>query len=231
MIKVVAFDLDDTLWETDPVLIEAEKILKQWLEDSVPGLRYDRESVWAIRHQLAASRPGLVNRPTDLRRSVIELALGQAGLSKAAAADLAAEAMTVFLEARSRLVLFEGVLETIEQLASRFTLGALTNGNADVSRVGLDEWFDFVFSAEDVGSAKPEPGLFLAALEFTGVEPREMVYVGDHPQNDVDAANRVGLRTIWVDNGIKQREKGETSPEEIVFHVREVPAAIERMLS
>jgi putative hydrolase of the HAD superfamily len=231
MIKVIAFDLDDTLWEVDPVLIEAERILRQWLEDAVPGLTYDRETVGQIRREVAESNPGLIGRPTDFRRSVIEQTLKRADLEHASAESVSHEAMAVFLEARSRLVLFEGVRETMVQLASRFTLGALTNGNADITRVGLDEVFNFVFSAEDVAAPKPSPDLFLAALKHTGTRPPEMVYVGDHPQHDIDAANNVGLQTIWVDNGIKQREKGETDADEIVSHVTEVPAAVERMLS
>ena len=54
-------------------------------------------------------------------------------------------------------------------LARRHRLGALTNGNADIARLGLDRFFRFAFSAADVGAAKPAPEMFRAALLHTSV--------------------------------------------------------------
>ena len=41
MIRVIAFDLDDTLWNVHPVIRRAESILADWLEKEVPGYRYE----------------------------------------------------------------------------------------------------------------------------------------------------------------------------------------------
>jgi putative hydrolase of the HAD superfamily len=40
--------------------------------------------------------------------------------------------------------------------------------------------------------------MFEKALEHTGLRPEQVVHVGDHPINDVQAARQVGMWTIWV---------------------------------
>lgn len=228
-IKVIGFDLDDTLWEIEPVLLRAERILGSWLCEQVPGFRYDIDTMRAVRTELLEADPTLEGRVTELRRSVIEEGLYRAGVDRDTACTLSEDAMVVFLEARNDIELFEDVHDTITALSREFVCGVLTNGNADIERMGLANLFSFVFSAEQVGAAKPEDALFRAALEHTSVQPHEMVYVGDHPTLDIDPANRLGLRTIWVDNGIKQRDPGETEPDAVISHVREVPDVIRRL--
>ena len=51
-IKVVAFDLDDTLWDMKPTLIRAERVLGKWLAENCPNLTYDVETMRQIREAL-----------------------------------------------------------------------------------------------------------------------------------------------------------------------------------
>lgn len=90
------------------------------------------------------------------------------------------------------------MLPVLERLAQRYPLGALSNGNADIHRVGLAHLFDFAFNAVDVGAAKPAPALFLAACRHLNMTPAQIVHVGDDPEHDVGGAASVGLRTVWV---------------------------------
>ena len=229
MIKVIAFDLDDTLWDNRPVLINAEKRLNEWLQDEVPQLNYDVVTMRSFRKDVLAEDPGLAKRITELRRKVIERAMQQSGIESATAYDLSHQAMEVFIIARNDIEFFDGALAAIEILKSRFMLGALTNGNADIRLVGLDEHFSFSYSAEDIGAPKPAPDLFHKALAHTETQPHQMVYVGDDPVLDIDSANEVGLRTIWVRNP-KKDKTGMTSADEHIEHVRHLPKAIDRLL-
>ena len=77
-------------------------------------------------------------------------------------------------------------------------IGALSNGNAEVAKTPLAQWFDFQFNADSVGTAKPHPLMFEKALEFASVDADEVVHIGDHPINDVRAAKELGMHTIWV---------------------------------
>jgi HAD superfamily hydrolase (TIGR01509 family) len=228
MIKVVAFDLDDTLWDLRPVLLRAEEHLNGWLADRVPTLRYTVEEMRPLRTVVLSEDPGLAGRITELRRRVIEQAMVNSGITRAEARRLSDEAMDVFLHARHQVELFDGALEVIQALSKSFVLGVLTNGNADIRRLGLHGLFDFAFCAEEVGAPKPADDLFRAALAHTSSAPAEMVYVGDDPLLDVDPANRLGIRTIWVKRPNEERA-GETRADEVVPHVREVPAAIDRL--
>lgn len=77
----------------------------------------------------------------------------------------------------------------------------LSNGNrallADLDSFG-SLGFDTLFSAEDFGAYKPDPGVYLGAAARLGAEPAQVAMVSAH-LNDLDAARRLGLRTIYVE--------------------------------
>lgn len=221
-IKVIGFDLDDTLWAVKPVIIRAEKVLGDWLVNTVPELRYDVETMRQFRDQAIAEDPNLVKQITELRRRVIHMALDESDVDNSH--DIASEAIEVFLEARNNIEFFDGALDVLTNLSDRYALGALSNGNADISRIGLSHIFSFAYSAEQVGAPKPEPDLFHRAMEHTKVAPHEMIYVGDDPKLDVDAANQLGIKTIWVDHGTKPQ--GDTAPSAVISHIKELPDAV-----
>lgn len=100
--------------------------------------------------------------------------------------------------------LFDDVLSTLKTLkAQGFILGLLTNYNKDMNPIcyelGLEPWLDFVVTSGEVGSDKPNPPIFLAALQRAGVSAAEAVHVGDQYQVDVVGARGVGIRPILID--------------------------------
>jgi putative hydrolase of the HAD superfamily len=229
MIKVIAFDLDDTLWNNLPVLINAEKRLNEWLRAEVPRLSFSVVEMRSLRNEVLADEPDLENRISALRRKIIERAMLKSGIEAATSLDLSHRAMEIFIVSRNKVEFFEGAMEAIQALKTRFLLGALTNGNADIRLLGLDDHFSFAFSAEEVGAAKPAHDLFHKALAHTETEPHEMVYVGDDPVLDIDAANAVGLKTVWVKHPEKDKV-GKTPADESIDHIRYLPEAIERLV-
>ena len=224
MIKIVAFDLDDTLWALRPVIMRAEGKLSAWLKAEVPGLQYDAQPLGKIREEVITQEPSLAHRLTELRRQVIEYVMVQGDIPPDDAYRLSQAGMEVFLSARNEIEFFDGALEAIAKLAQRYQLGALTNGNADIKRLGLGQHFSFAFSAEEVGAPKPAPDLFQAALAHTGCHPFEMVYVGDDPIKDIDPAKRLGLHTVWFKNA--KRTEGETSPDRTISRLIELPEVL-----
>ena len=164
MIKVIGFDLDDTLWAVKPVIIGAEAALKAHLKDRLPHFAYAQQDLLIARKQLLAQDSSLSFRLTALRQAVLTKAMLNSGIKTTQAENLATEAMDVFLEARNRVTFFPGALKALTELAQDYILGALTNGNADIKRLRLDHLFMFSFSAEQVGAAKPDPILFESAL-------------------------------------------------------------------
>jgi len=63
----------------------------------------------------------------------------------------------------------------------------------------MDCYLDFVATSGEVGVDKPEPPIFLAALERAGIDASEAVYVGDQYDTDVVGARGVGIKPILID--------------------------------
>jgi|TARA_Y100000310_G_scaffold287350_1_gene312171 putative hydrolase of the HAD superfamily len=227
-IKVLAFDLDDTLWDMRPTLIRAEQKLHEWLKSNCPRISYDPETTRSLRNEVLQEHPELKTSISELRRRVIELALQRSGYTPTESESYSHEAFEAFLQARNQVLFFDGALDAVRELTQRYLLGTLTNGNADIQRLGLSDYFSFSFSAEQVGAPKPAPNLFHAALEHTGVKAQEMIYIGDHPEFDVGAAHDVGLHTIWV-NLNERAFPGEVLPDEEIGQLSDLPAAVGRI--
>jgi putative hydrolase of the HAD superfamily len=77
-------------------------------------------------------------------------------------------------------------------------LGSITNGNADLGAVGLSHHFKVSVAAHQLGRAKPDAAIFLAACRELGVAPQDAVYVGDDLLLDVRGAQQAGLRGVWL---------------------------------
>jgi len=230
MIKVIGFDLDDTLWAIRPIILRAEKVLDQWLKENAPPLKYDIVAMRSLRSRVLKQTPELANQITEIRRRIIHEAMLLSDIGMTDAKRLSDAAMEVFLEARNEVNFFDGALDSVSQLADSYVLGALTNGNADISRLGLAPYFSFSFNAEQVGAPKPAPDLFSHALAHTNAKPHEMIYIGDDPVLDIDTANNLGMHTIWVNNK-KVKSKGDTAADVIVSSVKELPHAVAHIAS
>lgn len=198
-LRLVTFDLDDTLWEVRPVLVHAEAVTAQWMHARCPALaaRYDSAAMTALRVRLLAERPELRHHISELRREAMRIALRDCGFGDTEATALAEEGFEVFHAARHRVEPFAAVEDCLRALAQRYLLGVLTNGNADVFRLPLGRHFRFAVRAESVGTSKPDPAHFRAALREAGVAPDEAVHVGDHPEHDIEGALGAGLRAVW----------------------------------
>jgi FMN hydrolase / 5-amino-6-(5-phospho-D-ribitylamino)uracil phosphatase len=226
-LAVVTFDLDNTLWDVDGVIRNAERVTRAWFETNVPQVYrlLGQEDFVRLRQEVLAQDARLAHHVSDLRREVFRRAIATAGYPSQQAARLADEAFEVFLHERHRVELFDDALEVLETLARTYRLGALTNGNADVGRLGLDRIFSFAFSAAAVGASKPHPAMFKAALDHSGVDASQMVHVGDHPVDDIEGASRLGIHTIWVNRkGLSYPEDAPVTRE--VRGLRDVPRMI-----
>lgn len=215
-IRLITFDLDDTLWDVAPVMHSAEATLRDWLAAEAPRLGpVPIEHLWAIRARLMEADPGLRHRLSELRRRILFHALEEAGYPHAEASELAELGFQVFLAARHQVQLYPEVHPTLERLAMRYTLGVITNGNADVRRLGLADYFRFALCAEELGIGKPDPHPFQTALRHAGVEARQAVHIGDHPGDDIAGAKAAGMHAIWFNPNGRTWEGGEAPDREI----------------
>jgi putative hydrolase of the HAD superfamily len=113
----------------------------------------------------------------------------------------------VWREARiGTQTVFDNAHEVLEQLGRSFRLGMVTNGAADFQRqkiaaTGLGRHFEVIIVAGEIGTGKPHPEPFLAALEALGLDAGEAVMIGNDAARDIAGAEAVGIRTLWVQPG------------------------------
>ncbi|MFP3850653.1 HAD family hydrolase [Pseudomonas sp. W5-01] len=227
-IKLITFDLDDTLWETAPAIVSAEAKLRDWLAANAPKLGpVPVEHLWEIRSRLIEEDPTFKHRISTLRRTVLFHALEDAGYGRAEAHELADQSFEVFLQGRHQLDIFPEVVPTLEILTKSYTLGVVTNGNADVRRLGLADYFAFALCAEDLGIGKPDPAPFVEALKRGNAEARQAVHVGDHPGDDIAGAQQAGMRAIWYNPGGKVWE-AEKAPDGEISSLTQLPEVLAR---
>jgi len=225
-LTLVTFDLDDTLWHTAPVIQSAETALREWLAAHAPQLGpFPPERLHEIRQRLVSADPGLTHRISHLRQQVLFIALQEAGYAHDQARELARDAFEAFLEARHQVDFFPDAPATLEALSQRYTLGAITNGNADVRRLGVADYFSFALCAEDVGIGKPDPRPFEEALRRGGASAANAVHVGDNPEDDIAGAKQAGFRAVWYNPGRLPWEGGSVPDAEIAT-LSELPALL-----
>ena len=213
MIKAITFDLDDTLWDIWPVVERAEQLLHNWLGARYPRIpeRFTPRALRQLGDEIALLYPEIAHDRTRLRKEALQLAAARSGYAKF---DVEA-AFTVFYVARNAVEIFGEVRPVLERLAQRYTLASLSNGNADIRLVGLDDVFSFSINAIEAGAAKPESPMFALACQRLGARPEQIVHVGDDPVHDVRGAADAGFRTVWLNRAGRDWPGGRRADAEI----------------
>ena len=198
-ITTLSFDLDDTVWDPRPALIAADRAQWQYLADLFPELseHFTRDRVLGCRKRIIDKSPMIVGDVTALRIEVMTQILRSLEVPTETAEAAARDAFAAFMAHRNDVVLFPDAVTVLSGLAERFTLIAITNGNADVHKTPLAPFFTLAFRADEVGSAKPEKKIFEVAMSAATCSSTEMIHIGDSIENDVNGALNAGLTPIW----------------------------------
>ena len=223
-IKAIGLDLDDTLWPIWPTIERAEAQLQQWLVQRAPvaaALFSEPGTRQQLREHVLRTRPDLGHDMGALRRECIRLALERAGEDT----SFAEPAFEVFVEHRMRVELFDDAIPALQFLARRFPVVAISNGNADVVRVGIGAHFKASMSAHLCGVAKPDARIFHAAAEAAGVRSDEVLHIGDDPLLDILGGLNAGMQTAWL-NRSGQEWKHEAQPHASVNDLRQLCALL-----
>lgn len=198
-IKSISFDLDDTFWPLMPTILEAEKKSRDWIEKNYPGAlnSLTREVSMEIRDKLLREDSTIMNRISELRFKIFLEAGIRSGYSENESTSMAKEAFQIFFVGRNKVNFYDGVIETLDLLKEKYSLGVITNGNADLEMIGIAHYFDYIFSPVELNAHKPDPKMFEAVLKETGLKAEEICHIGDHPVNDVKASYDFGCKPVW----------------------------------
>lgn len=192
----LTLDLDDTLWPVLPALERADRAVDAWLQQHHPEVAraWPITAMRQLRAKVAAERIDLAHDFTTQRQLTLRHVFEASGI-----ADAPVDALwEIYFAARNQVELFPDCPSALERIAARWPLASLTNGNADLRRIGLATHFRFQLGAGQHGAAKPDASIFHAACTQLGVEPQHVLHVGDDVEQDIVGAHRAGLRTCWI---------------------------------
>ena len=199
-IKLLTFDLDDTLWPCMITILRTEERLHQWFANHHPDIpnQYTIKQLRQKRKELAKKHQHIAHDLTALRKKSFSQLSQEMGYSPQQEQQFIQDAFDFYIVERNKVSLYDDVIPTLERLKTNYRLGAVTNGNADIYRIGLGHLFEFSWSAADAGQQKPHPIVFNSLLEKQKLKASEVIHIGDDPISDIQGAQQSGIQAIWL---------------------------------
>ncbi|MDR6993261.1 HAD-IA family hydrolase [Luteimonas sp. 3794] len=210
-IRAITLDLDDTLWPFAPIGARVEQTLDAFLREHSPATAdmYPIEKMRDLRTRVFAENAHLMHDLSALRQLTIEHALRDSGGDL----GLLDAAYEVFYAERNKVEYYPDSLAALERIAAQVPVAAVTNGNADLDRVGIGHLFAFTLGSREHGVAKPDASIFHAACDRLSCAHGDVLHVGDHIEMDVAGAARAGLRTCWINREDRRWEHPTLAPD------------------
>ena len=225
MIKAVVFDLDHTLFDRHGTLKAVAKHFRDRF-DMNPEIT-DEEFT---RKWIYADDTYVYNGWRYIHKNLIENDVFRTAPTFEEYMDFVVE------QFHHNAVSFPEAVPMLEGLKKQgFKTALITNGHHSlqykkVDMLGLRDVFDEIIVSGDTDFEKPDARIFLLMAEKLGVGADEMVYVGDHPVNDIEGATSAGCKTIWMKCKSPLIEC-KIPPDETVLKVEEVPFAVEKIIN
>lgn len=199
----VLFDLDDTLFDHDHSsrvalwsLREEHAALKKMPWEELRE-RYSR-LLEEIHTRLLEGELTL----QEARRERFRRLFSEAG-EEATDAVVQSVVESYAMAYRESWRLVPGAEDVLPEVGGRAKVVVVTNNLLDeqvdkLESLGISGYVDALVASEEVGIAKPEPGIFRVALERVGCPAEAAVMVGDSWENDVLGARAAGIRAVWL---------------------------------
>lgn len=207
-LRAVFFDAGNTLIRMDYAVIARELVARGVAVSPADVERADWRARVRLDPTLVGTRGSAVSTETpDAAGRYLRFILEELGVrSEALVADLGAWRLTYNLPVGLWNVAEPDAAAAL-RLVRQAGLGAavISNSNGSVRSIlealGLAVHLDFVLDSAEVGVEKPNARIFRLALERSGLEPGQAVYVGDLYSVDVLGARAAGLPAVLLDPG------------------------------
>jgi len=215
--RAALFDLDDTLVDRKSAYDNVYRVLydrheaihgqTSW-EDAI-------EFIWTLSPYNA----------TSPREAFVEIQKRWPGVT----GDPESHHQFYFTQMLKVMKMLPGAMNFVDWMnESGINWGVVTNGDQiqlqKVETTGLKGRVPFVLASKLFGVDKPAPGVFMEAvrlLDVPGIQPKEILFVGDNPYTDITGAHGVGMKTAWIRMGRKFPDDAP-HPDFIVDHVEEL---------
>lgn len=203
-IKVLSFDLDNTIYDCQSVLTRAENWFTTYLCDRYGlGGKYQSYDYWAnVKSKVLHEDLSLEDDVTLLRAQSLVVAFKEIGIPLKGGLEEAMDLVKLFVKKRSEGVVSGEVRTLMSALKSKYPLISVSNGNLDAKQLEVSSYFEtdlrpvrFKFHR------KPHQDLFIECANFKQVQPCEILHIGDDPYTDVFGAVSSGCKCVWLRKG------------------------------
>ncbi|AQT69534.1 phosphoglycolate phosphatase [Anaerohalosphaera lusitana] len=230
MVKLVIFDMDDTLYDEVDYCRSgfnaAARYLskKSHLPDSV-SVQAIADELW---HQFTA---GNTTRTFNAALDKFDLPYDM---------DLIKRLITAYREHKPRINLPYDSKMTLDTLSQQYDLALLTDGflpaqRLKVKALDIEKYFKCIVFTEEMGREywKPHPAGFEKILKKLAVEPCNAVYFADNVAKDFIAPNKLGMSSIRLirPNGVHHGEPAspEAAPDHTITDIKDLPGLLEKL--
>jgi putative hydrolase of the HAD superfamily len=205
-VKAMTFDLDDTLYNNEPIIRHAERVLQAYLESHhSDAAKLTQKQWWDLKRAAISRDPRLASDMGQLRRIVLTAALSGTpanSLSIAPSQDNALnqavnKCFDCFYDARSDFKLDPIFHETLLKVSTHIPLIGITNGNVNADKIGINGCFETILHASVSRPMKPAKDMFDEAANILEIEPKHILHVGDNLIKDVYGAINAGYQAAW----------------------------------
>lgn len=194
MIKAVLFDLDGTLLDREASVHSFIKVQYDRLNDMLSHIPRDKYIARFIE---------LDNHGYRWKDKVYKQLVKEFNIEGIMWEELLLDYMGEF---SNHCIPFPGLLEMLRELKeNHYKLGIISNGKCqfqldNIRALDIEKYFDTILISECEGMKKPDSEIFIKASEKLNVSLDESIFVGDHPLNDIKAAQSVEMIGIWKRN-------------------------------
>lgn len=224
MIKAAVFDLDHTLFDRyETIKILVPQLRKHFdLGDGITDEYFIQELSYADKHFVHKGWQGIYDHLVS--RGIFKTLPGFSQYTE-----------IVLRHFRHIAVKYDFAEPTLKKLREMgLKVGLITNGSAELQHkklgmLGLTDCFDEIIVSGETDYEKPDRRIFLMMAEKMELDPEEMLYIGDHPLNDVDGARGAGMIPVWVKTTGTWIFPEIEKPELQVETVEEIPDLIDKI--
>jgi len=228
MKKAVLFDLDNTLYDYNPVhkkaLKQAHKILKKNIKISFKKFLNLYKISKAEIHKELSGTASAHNRILYFQRLIEKT-------KKTVEPKIILKLFNVYWNTfLKNMKLRKNTLSTLKKIKEKgLRIVIVTDLTTHIQlrklkKLRIADYVDFLVTSEEAGSEKPHSIMFLSALNKLKILPKDAIMVGDNTVTDIEGANAVGLDTILIKNKkpIKKQKEDYRNPNHIIKDINEV---------
>ncbi|GFD93699.1 flavin mononucleotide phosphatase [Alteromonas sp. KUL156] len=225
-IDAMTFDLDDTLYNNDPIIRRAEQALQAHIAQYHPEAAKLTSQDWLQLKRAAIARDRrLASDMGQLRRVVLTAALSGTSADKldvevnnrGELSEAVEACFNCFYDARSNFDLADDVHHVLKALSSKRPLLGITNGNVNAQKIGIEGYFETILHASTTRPMKPAREMFDEAADHLGIAPKHILHVGDNLIKDVKGAINAGYQAAWF--ACNRQMKLANEPVSVLPHI------------